>query len=132
MGFKVQRTIFKLTFKTGSMLDGLHVQARSISADEVFALSDEADTARSGTKNVKEIRQLIARFIDELVEWDLEFEDGTTTEPTVESFLRHDLSTVLAIVLSWFDAMLHVGDELGKDLTSGRRFPEESIPMELK
>lgn len=132
MGFKVQRTVFNLRFKTGSLLDGLFVQARSISAGEVLDLSDEADTARSGTQNIKDVKRLVSRFVDELVEWDLEFEDGTPTEMTLPSFLKHDLNIVLSIVLAWFDAMLATDDDLGKGSTYGRRFPEESIPMETR
>lgn len=132
MGFRVQRTVFNLRFKTGSLLDGLFVQARSISTGEVLTLGQEAEAARSGRASLQDVAQLIRRFTEELVEWDLEFEDGTPTEKTYDSFVKHDLNVVLAITLAWFDAMLYVDDELGKDYSSGKRFPEESIPMELK
>lgn len=131
MGFRVQRTVFNLRFKTGSHLDGLFVQAKSISMGEVMNLGSEADKARQGA-GVDEISNLIKRFSEELVEWDLEDEDGTPTPPTLEGLLSHDPNVVLPIVLAWFDAMLQVDDELGKGSNSGNSFPEESIPMEAK
>jgi hypothetical protein len=131
MGFKVQRTVFNIRFAEGSRFDGLFVQAKSISMGEVMRLSPEADKAREGS-GVAEVQRLITRFSEELVEWDLEDEDGTPTPPTLEGLLSHDPNVVLPIVLAWFDAMLQVDDDLGKDSNSGERFPEASIPMETK
>jgi hypothetical protein len=131
MGFKVQRTVFNVHFKTGSKLDGLFLQARSISMKEVMGLSAEADKARAG-EGLDKITKLLTRFSEELVEWDLESEDGTPTPPTLDGLLSHDPDVVLPIVLSWFDSMLQIDDDLGKDSNSGERFPEASIPMETK
>jgi hypothetical protein len=50
---------------------------------------------------------------------------------TKKALLDQDLDFVMAIVNAWTSAVGDVGDDLKKGSTSGGKFPEVSIPMEL-
>lgn len=132
MGFRPQLTVFTLTFDTDEELNGLVMKVSSITMGELMEVAELADHAREGA-GLSELKNLLERFIANLLEWNLENTlDGQPTPTTMEGLYKHEPRTVLKIVLCWFDSMLGVlkNDPLGKDSNSGKQFPEESLPME--
>lgn len=126
MGFKVERKILNLRFED---YDGMEVRARTVAFGQLLDVSEQAETLRTDGKMDK-VRGFLALFTSRLESWNLEDEDGSSIPASEAGLLSLDTDMGLAILLGWFDAMTAVAPSLGKDSTSGPRFPEGSIPME--
>lgn len=128
---KVRRKVFILQFEDPGMAE-YEVRVRSISLGKLLALGDQPDRARAGA-GLEEVRELINVFCERLQSWNLtdETDEGVDipVPTTVDGLLELDAGDALAMVIAWLDAITAVTESLGKDLTSGERFPEASIPM---
>jgi hypothetical protein len=127
MGYRVKRKILNLRFEDPDYA-GFECRAHSTSVEKVLDLADQAEAARRGSI---EVAELIAAFGDALISWNLEDDEGRPVPATTEGVRRADLVWILPVILAWVDAMVNVSAGLGKDSTSGQRFPEVSIPMEI-
>jgi hypothetical protein len=115
MGFKHQPRTYRLVFDDPA-LEGLEVAARGMSIGEL----NDPD------------KKLYASFADALVEWNLEYKDGTPVPTTREAIEAYpDLDFMQGLANTWLNAVMGVDEDLGKDSTSGDTFPEASIPMEV-
>ena len=114
MGFKHHAKAFTLVFDDPD-LEGLVVKARSMSLAEL---------------NDDDLR-VYESFANALVSWNLEYEDGRPVPMTLEALENYpDVAFISGMTEAWFKAVTAVDDELGKDSTSGKSYPEGSIPME--
>lgn len=114
MGFKHQAKVYRLVFDDPA-LNGLEVKARSLSIGEL---------------NDDEVR-VFESFAKALVSWNLEDEDGNPLPATLEAIESYpDAEFMTTLVSAWVNAITGVDKDLGKDSTSGKSFPEDTIPME--
>lgn len=154
MGYKRKRKIYKLTFTGDSELEGLEVMARSLSVGqmlELVKLADSAgmvdarafggplaadpvgaDSAEMSKEAVAAVEGMIGYFAKALMTWNLEDEDGKKIPATLKGLKDQDTDFVLKIIGEWMTAASGVSADLGKGSTSGPRFPEVSIPMDVR
>lgn len=128
MGYVAQRKTVKLQFETPEHA-GMEVSARVLSLGELLEVADQADRARAGA-GLSEVRNLVKVFADALAGWNLERADGSAVPKTLAGVMSLDTDLALTMILAWFDGMVSIGSHLGKGSSSGRQFPEVSIPME--
>jgi hypothetical protein len=122
MGYKP--TVYNLVFDD---LDGLEVRAHGTSVGQVKKFM----TFKEGGRSAEQVEELIAAFSKALISWNLEDDGGQPVPATAEGIDDFpDSNLVLAIVNAWVETVTGVDGDLGKDLPSGRQFPEASLPME--
>ena len=123
MGYRKVPTIHTIDDIPGE--DGLIVRMQGISFGKVrrvtALLDDEGDGA------LEEIGKLV---VSKLVSWNLEDGDGRAIPVTIEEFDELDFQLVLKLVNAWLDRMTGVSDDLGKDSSSGVKFPGQPVTME--
>lgn len=125
---KIKKKLLVLRFEDPDY-EGVEIKVRTVSMGRALELTGEADAARAG-KGLDDFNELLNEFIGKLESWNIEDDDDQPLPATREGFLSLDLPDVVHIILSWFDAMLSIDTDLGKDSTSGLPSPEVSIPME--
>lgn len=126
-GFRAGRKTYRLVFEDGHDLAGLVVRARSVGTGEFFELSKLAD---QGSFGLDEGAELIARFAQHLVDWNLEDEDGVPVPATAEGLNSQDFDLVIAVIMQWMDAVAGVSAPLARPSPGGVPSLVESIPME--
>ena len=122
MGYRKVPTIHTIDDIPGE--DGLIIRMQGISFGKVRRVTKLLDDEGDGA--LEEIGKLV---ISKLVSWNLEDQDGPVPT-TVEALDELDFSLVLKLVNAWLDCMTGVGDELGKDSSSGAKFPGQPVTME--
>lgn len=145
MGYKKQRKIFKLSFTGDEELEGLEVFTNSLSVGQMLDLvkladaagmvggdAERVDTDKLSPENIAAVESMIKYFAKALRSWNLEDEDGKKVPATLKGVQDQDLDFVLRLIGEWMTAVGGVDKGLGKDSTSGRPFPEVSIPMETR
>lgn len=123
MGYRKVPTIHTIDDIAGE--EGLVVRLQSISFGKVRRITSLLDSEGDGA--LEEIGKLV---VSKIVSWNLEDENGQPVPVTVEEFDELDFSLVLKIVNSWLDRMTGVSDDLGKDSSSGAKFPGQPVTME--
>lgn len=127
MGFRPEPTVYTLKFEKGSWLDGLKVRVGSCTISEFNEmLRWKASTGQEVADNNDKVLQ---RFLDYLVEWNLENKDGTPTPHTVEGCADQEQPVIREILSQWQSAMAGVSDDLGKDSANGSDSLEESLGL---
>lgn len=120
--------IIDLDFTGSELLDGLHVRVFSIKFGKIRQLIGLMDQDDKDVEVMNEISGLLAKS---LVSWDFLEEDGVTPVPaTLESIDDMEFDEVIEIVNKWLDTMTGPSDELGKDSSSGEKFPGRPLTME--
>lgn len=129
MGYRKVPTIYELAFEEGDM-DGLVVKMKSMKLGRIRRMvaltSDE-----SVEVNDQQLEEMIDLFVDGLVTWNLEDEDGNPIPATREGVEDQEAPFILAILSKWLGVMTGVPAELGKDSTSGQPFPGGSPTMDV-
>jgi hypothetical protein len=132
VGFKRERTVYKLTFSE-TELDGLEVEASSVSTGTLMKLMKLAveigDNGKTSGTDITAMDELFTGFTNALQSWNLEDDDGSPVPATLDGLYAQDLDVAMPIVMAWINAVAGVGVELGKGLTSGPSFQEASLPM---
>lgn len=150
MGYKRQATIFALEFPEFKDDEGqpLMVWTKSVpigrlmSLVRLSSLADFGDDHKYTEEDVKNIEKLFQVFSKALVKWNLEeqedaLDDDSPWVPvpaTYEAVMGQDIDFMLKIVLRWVQTISNVTESLGKDSTSGQRFPEghgQTVPQSL-
>ncbi len=132
----VKRKILNISFEKDSEHHGLEIRAGSVSFGRILAIADQAEALRAGNAidaargGLASAREFVDEFTGALISWNAVDEDGQDIPPTREGLLSQDIEWVLDILLTWFDSMVSVPSPLGESSTSGKPFPEESMPME--
>lgn len=124
MGYRRVPTIYTLNEIPGE--DGLIVRMKTISFGKVRRLI-ALMSADDNDDNVMD--EISAQVVKNLVSWNLEDDDGPV-EPDVAGVDAQDFDLVLKIVNSWLDAITGVSKDLGKDSSSGEKFPGQPLTME--
>lgn len=144
MGYRRVRPTYRLRFSDPE-LNGLIVEARGTSMAKLLDVSDAAanldlgaimaanDLSDLDTDVVKELfrvqRATLEPFVEALVSWNLEDEDGTPTPCTMEGLTSHDSALIQLIVEAWRDAQIGVKPPLPLPSGNGRQLPEVPMPM---
>lgn len=128
MGFRPERTTIRLQFEDPT-LAGLEVTARVPSLGRMLDVAGARDLALAD--GLGGARKFFDFFADALIDWNLEDELGQKVARTVDGLLSLETGLAMTIVLAWFDGLTAVSTNLGKGSTSGRQYPEVSIPMEI-
>jgi len=133
MGFKRPVTNYKLLFE-GTEYDGLEITTSSLSVAELQEVTRSSASAVEGDVStalgmVKASDELLRKFADSIVTWNLEEEDDTPILPSFEAVASLEPAFLMTIVSAWMGAITGVSPDLGKDSGSGETFPEALIPM---
>lgn len=127
MGYRRIPTIY--TFDSIPGEDGLIVRMKSIRFGKLRKLLVLTDDDSADETAVTEIVKLVA---ESLVSWNLEEEDGTPVPATFEGLDDQELDFIMKLVDAWTDRMTGSDGpgDLGKDSTSGEKFPGQPLTME--
>ncbi|MET9012335.1 hypothetical protein ABZX74_15655 [Streptomyces olivaceoviridis] len=127
MGFKTKVRTYLIRFDEGHEFHGAEARLRGMSLGEYL----EA-TGQDGGDGDTGASAAITRFLEHLVSWNLETEDGQPIPTTKESVDLVDHDLVLALNNAWIDQLLgvHKADPLPESSPSGEPSPVASIPME--
>jgi hypothetical protein len=106
MGFVPQSTIYQLRF-ADPQYDGLIVRAESCSVDEFLAMQK---LAASGDQD--SVEDLLRKFSNVLVEWNIEKSDGSPVPATFDGLKSQKLDLINLIVAAWMDAIAAVDNPL--------------------
>lgn len=138
MGFRPRPKVYRLTFEDPE-LAGLVVRATSVPIGAFLHLQtlieisggkdDVADPGVSG--GLAAMGELAGEFVEALIEWNMEDDEGNPVPCTRDGVLSIDLDLFLEIVMQWMTAVAGVPDPLDAGSTSGGMSPEELIPMEV-
>jgi hypothetical protein len=127
MGFKKVPTIYTLTFE-GTDWEGLEARMSSTSFGTVrrlFRMLND-DSSDNELESVEGIVNLLAK---NLVSWNLEDDNGPV--PADESGLDdQEFPFIMELSNRYLDQITGVVGDLGKDSTSGEKFPGQLPTME--
>jgi hypothetical protein len=123
VGFKRNPKIYNLVFDETTDYPGLEVQVRTLTMGQLVSVW----SGEGGGTSVKTFEL----FMDRLVGWNLETEDGQPVPATREAVEGEDDDMVNAIVKKWTDAVLGVPAPLGADSSSGVTSAVESVLTEI-
>jgi hypothetical protein len=143
MSYKRKPKVFRVSFEDPHPLAGLTLKTHALSVREFaefgLKLAAVAEIEQAGTDaqklaslsglldSVDRVREL---FAEALIEWDMEEEDGSPTPATLEGVQSLTDEEFFGIVNEWLSAIGGVGDDLGKDSSSGESIPALSDLME--
>lgn len=125
MGYQRKSKTFKLVFDDEEFA-GLEVRTRSVSLGQFLKM--ESLTTSELTEAT--IHELFKNFVQVLISWNLEDEDGVQVPTTLDGLYAQDLDFVQKVIEAWKEAMVGVSRPLEQSLPVGEPFPEVSIPME--
>jgi hypothetical protein len=131
-GFKRPGKVYKLVFTDD--LDGLEVKARSMSTGALLDMAPLLDLKLSATPTAEEmegIRDLLERFAEVLVSWNLEDDDDQPVPADIDGLLAQDLDFVMTIITAWADAVSGVPAPLPQTSPGGEPSLAASIPMDV-
>lgn len=133
MGYKREGNIFKLRF-ADEEYNGLVVRAKSVSLGEFIQLAELAELKGKVVTidDMPKVNKLFEMFSKALVSWNLEDDDGTPVPATLEGLYSQDVEFVMAIIMSWMEAVAGVSTPLVPPSIDGVPFPVDSIPMETR
>ncbi|HEY6432135.1 MAG TPA: hypothetical protein VIZ17_09130, partial [Acetobacteraceae bacterium] len=127
-GFRPKKKIYKLVFESADM-EGLEVAMRSVSIGSMLKMAAVADAAKREEVDAAGLEDMFARFARALEHWNVEDDAGEAVPADLNGVRSQDADFVMAIFEAWFEAVMNVGDDLGKDSSSGGTSPEASLPM---
>lgn len=127
MGYKRSK-LYHLKWEEGHELHGLEVTTRGLSVELMLNLAGKAAALAEGasTEGAQEVFQAFAR---RLVAWNLEDSDGAPVPATCESVMAQDMDIMLALILSWMEAIASVAPPLPAASSNGSSSLEGSLPM---
>lgn len=123
MGFRKQRTLYKLVFEDPS-LDGLEVTARALSMRDFLAVSKMPDQADQQEASLR-------KLADAIVAWNLEDEDGKPVSPDYKGLCAQEVSFINQLTQAWVSAITDVPKSSQTGSNGSGTYPELSIPMDV-
>jgi hypothetical protein len=121
VGYKRNPKIYNLVFDETTDHPGLEVQVRTITMGQLVKVwSNEG-----GSVDTFEM------FVDRLVSWNLEDENGTPVPTTREAVEAEDDDLIMAITRKWSQTVMGVPAPLGGDSNSGEPSAAESVLTEI-
>jgi len=131
MGFRKQRTVYRLRFEDES-LDGLEVTAKSLPLKDFLSINKMSVQAENdAAKQAEQSELMLKKFADALINWNLEDEDGKPVPATFTGLLGQEMGFVTQIIQAWMEAVAGVPKASSTGLNGGEIYPEQSIPMEV-
>lgn len=126
MGYRRIPTIYTLDAIPEE--EGLVVRMASIKLGKLRRLMKLTSDENSDDGGVEEILDL---FQANLISWNLEdFETGEPVPTSKDAVEDQEIELVMRIVEQWMDHMTGTPGDLGKDSTSGEKFPGQPLTME--
>jgi len=127
VGYRKAPTIYTLTDFPDD--EGLVVRMKAVRLGKVrrlLALTSGGSDSDDGLM----VDEVVRLLTEGMVSWNLEDEQGNPIEPNEEGIDGLELELALTIVNAWLDQMVGVQPDLGKDSSSGERFPGQPVTME--
>lgn len=125
MGYRPKRKIYTLDFE-GDEYQGLEVRIRGLNTGQVMDI--DAARADGGDAAIVAMLQLMA---EQLVEWNVEDDNGQPVPTTFEGVRSLDIDFNWAIIDAWQTAAAGVPAPLESGSTSGEPSLVASIPTEV-
>lgn len=133
VGFTPKSKVYRLDFSGDEELDGLVVKARSAPIGFVVELATFAERAQRSTadtaEDLAEMGQMIDRFADVLVEWNLELRQGEPTPANAQGLRQLEMGHFLRLITAWQQAVINVPAPLPQTSSGGEPSVEASLPM---
>ena len=132
MGFRPEPTVFKLNFEGDDQMKGCFVRVKGVSIAEFNEMSSVQGSAEDvNASNVvdkmnERDKKLQKRFLELVVEWNLEDEQGNPLPVTMEAFGGLDKLAGNKIVAAWLMALVVVPAPLQKGSEDGETSQEPS------
>lgn len=134
------KTIIRLNFGATTKWPGLEVNLKPLDLGAILDMSVLKDIEGVKATDLtpeqrSELVNVFGLFAESLVSWTLAEENDTpggppiAVPPTLAGVRSQDSNFMVELMLLWLDKAVNVPEELGKDSTSGPRFPEHHIPM---
>lgn len=123
MGYKRKTKIYDLDF-AGTEQDGLEIRIRGLNLDQINTMqTDQLGNSPEGR------RRLMAFFAEQLINWNMEDDDGQALPPTLDSIRTLDFEEFDSIIGAWGTAVAGVDAPLPQTSADGQPSVEASIPM---
>jgi hypothetical protein len=130
MGFKPPKKLYKLSFDDPEYA-GLEIYARSLSIEKFLAVSRLSDELKNKDDKEAEsiVNDLFTSFVKSVDHWNIEDDNDKPVPLSLKGLKSLDYDFVVSVIRAWLAAMANVDPSLGKDLNSGNRALEQSLPM---
>ncbi|MGW4670073.1 hypothetical protein [Streptomyces sp. NPDC004324] len=127
MGYKTKPKLITIRFAEGHEHHGAEAVLRSMTYGE-WEVSAGLDGGEGDTTQA----QSIAKFVDHLVSWNLEDEQGQALPLTMDAVKGIDKDLIRDLNNAWVQALIgvHDADPLPQSSPSGEQSLVESVPME--
>lgn len=129
MGYHKARQVARLVWPDGHELHGLEIRVKVISVGTYLQYT-RIFGDKSAENSDDEVTEIYSDFVDNLISWNLEDEEGKPIPQTLEGLFTQELDFINTIIFAWADSLTKVSEELGKGSPSGDRSVEASLPME--
>lgn len=131
MGYKPQKTIYKLVFEEPDF-EGLEVKASAISIGKLNQITRLQREVRNQGQSPDPdiIDEMWGIFASALVSWNVEDEEGNAVPANLEGLYQQDTEFVKRVIKAWTEAQVDIPGPLGQPSSAGGQFPGGSIPME--
>lgn len=125
MSYTHKRKTYELDFDGEGDFDGLKVKARGLSVGQYLQVAKLAEA-----KDQEAANELLAKFAEALVEWNVQDEDGNKLSTDLQGVSSCDFDFIMKIIAAWMTAVAGVSKELGKGSNSTATSLELQLPME--
>lgn len=124
-----KRPSYTLRWPEGHARHELVVTLRGLSLKDLSELQKLQGMTSDGF-TVEQIAPVLKIVSKKMIRWNLTDDDDEPVPTDPDTLAEEDFGMIMDIVQGWQQAATGVSADLGKDSTSGEKFPEESIPME--
>ena len=124
MGYRPKKKVYVLEFEDEEY-EGLEVRIRGLNTGQVLDL----DTARTDGSD-EAIAAMLQLMADQLVEWNVEDDDGQPVPPTFEGVRSMEMGFNWAVINAWQEAVAGVSAPLDEPSTATGPSLVASIPTE--
>jgi hypothetical protein len=126
MGYRKVPIIY--TLELDGDYKGLVVRLKSMKIGEMRKIVRLLDSDEDNTITV--LDEMVKAIAKGIVSWNLEDEQGVPVEPTVEALDDLEFELIQKILDEWLSRVTGPSPELGKDSSSGEKFPGQPLLME--
>lgn len=127
MGFKKVPTIYTLTFE-GTDWEGLEVRMKSTSFGTIRRLFRLLNDDSAG--DLDSVEAIVKLLAGHLVSWNMEDENDQPVAADEKGLDDQDFGFIMELSNRYLDQVTGVVGDLGKDSTSGEKFPGQLPTME--
>lgn len=131
MGFTPKRQLYRLTFADPDM-EGLEVivhKGSMGSYTSIASLVEFMDSTKVTSAMLGRIDEAYGAFVESVVSWNLEFEDGTPVPVTLDGLKTQEFEFTAELMRAWATKVGGVSADLKGGSNSGPTSPMPNIPM---